>query len=136
MSDDTPKIIVDDDWKDEARREKERAAEEEAHRAEQGGDMPEDVGFADLLNLIAMQAMVGLGAIQAPGQPPFPPNPPLAKFHIDMLAVLDEKTKGNLSQDEEKMLKGTLHELRMAFVHMTTGVPPTGEMPTQPPTDQ
>ena len=40
----------------------------------------------------------------------------LAKFQIDMLAVLEEKTKGNLSAEESSMLTDVLHKLRMAFV--------------------
>ena len=68
MSDDTPKIFVDDDWKEEARREKEQHAEQAAE-AEAAGEIPDGAAFPDLVNLIAMQAMVGLGLIQAPGQP-------------------------------------------------------------------
>jgi hypothetical protein len=40
----------------------------------------------------------------------------LARHFVDMLAVLEEKTKGNLSPEEEQMLSGTIHHLRMAFV--------------------
>jgi hypothetical protein len=40
----------------------------------------------------------------------------MAKHHIDSLAVLEEKTKGNLSEEEKKMLDAALYETRMRFV--------------------
>ena len=43
-------------------------------------------------------------------------NKPYAKHYIDTLEMLGEKTKGNLSDDESKMLSEALHALRMAYV--------------------
>jgi hypothetical protein len=45
-----------------------------------------------------------------------------AKAHIDLLGVVEEKTKGNLSDDEKAMLTGTLHELRLQFVEIVRAV--------------
>ena len=47
------------------------------------------------------------------------PDLEAAKFNIDMLAMLEEKTKGNLSPEEAGLLEQTLHQLRMAFVQLT-----------------
>ena len=43
-------------------------------------------------------------------------NLPLAKQTIDILGMLEEKTKGNLTEDEEKMLKNILYDLRMIYI--------------------
>jgi len=42
----------------------------------------------------------------------------LARHHIDMLGVLEEKTKGNLTEEEEQLLSGALYELRMQYVEL------------------
>jgi hypothetical protein len=55
-----------------------------------------------------------------------PPNLPAAKDVIDMLGVLQEKTKGNLDPREEELLTGLLYELRMTYleiVNAVTGAP-------------
>ena len=129
MTDETPKIIVDDDWKAEAQREKE-AADREAREAPQPGELPE-ASFVELLQMLVMQATVGLGAAQDPqtGQM-IPPNLPVAKHFIDLLGVLQTKTQGNLEEEEQKLLDGMLNELRMAFVQVS-GV--GQEPPAQPP---
>lgn len=128
MPDETPKIIVDDDWKAEARREKERLAEKEAQSPRAGGaGLPAAPSFVELLNLLAMQALAGLGLLATHGGERIPPQPEVAKHFIDMLQMLEDKTKGNLSPDEKKLLDQTLYELRMQFVQRFSGagaVPP------------
>lgn len=117
--DEGPKIHVDDDWKSEARREKEKLATEAAK--EPVGGVPGQPGFADLVNLFAMQAMVGLGGMQSQDGRAIPPNLPMAKYHIDLLEVLGEKTASNLDAEEKKLLETTLFNLRMAYVEITQG---------------
>jgi hypothetical protein len=115
-ADDGPKIHIDSDWKAEAEREKERLAEETAtaqDRAALG-----EVSFVHLINMLAMQAAIALGGMRAPSGEAIPPDPELARFHIDMLGLLEQKTAGNLSEDEKKMLTGVLHELRASYVHL------------------
>jgi hypothetical protein len=51
-------------------------------------------------------------------------RPDWAKHHIDTLAMLEDKTKGNLAADEAEMLSAVLHELRMLFL-VTRNLPPT-----------
>jgi len=123
MTEEHKKIIVDDDWKAEARKEKERLA------AETGRPEPlPDPTFAELVNMIAMQALVGLGGLSGPGGERIPPNLESAKHYIDMLQLLEDKTKGNLSDEEQKLLDQLLYEMRMRYVQAASGGagPPTG----------
>lgn len=118
MGDEGGRLHIDDDWKSQAKAEKERLAEQ----VEQAGprDMPA-ADFVGLIQLLAMQAMVGLGGFAGPGGQEIPPNIELAKHHIDMLDVLDQKTKGNLSAEEKRLLDTTLHQLRIAYVEIVRG---------------
>jgi len=126
-----PKIIIDDDWKAEAQREKERLAQETQQQtsgAAAGVAAPPVADFAALVNVLAMQAMICLGGVRGPGGQAIPPNPEMAKFHIDLLDVLDQKCRGNLSDEEKRTLDVTLYELRMRYVQMVSasGAPGTG----------
>lgn len=118
MSDDT-KIHVDDDWKSEAAAEKERLGREVDQKAASAGTPVAE--FAGLVQLLAMQAMVGLGGFAGPDGQRVPPNIELAKLHIDMLDVLEKKTAGNLEPQEKQMLDTTLHQLRMAYIETCSG---------------
>ena len=67
-----------------------------------------------------MQAEVQLGLMHFGEESERPePNLPLARHTIDMLGVLLEKTKGNLSSDEHRLLDNSLTELRFRFVYAT-----------------
>ena len=116
------KIIVDEDWKQEAQKEKEiLAAQEEVEKKDKQeeetsrGPLPEG-NFAALISMLATQALFALGLLQIKGQEERKPDLELAKYNIDMLQVLDEKTKGNLTKEEEAVLSNTLNELRMGYV--------------------
>ena len=123
--DSSPKLHIDADWKQEAAQEKERLAEEEKKAKEQAAPQPPgEMGFVDLLNLVAMQAAIALGGMKTPDGQQVPPNPQMAKYHIDLLEVLQEKTKGNLTPDEKRVLDQVIYELRMQFVQSTTGQAP------------
>ncbi len=119
------KIIVDEDWKQEAQREKEvLAAKEKAEEEDKQKDEPEARGplpegnLAALISMLATQALFSLGLLQMKGQEEKKPDLELAKYNIDMLEVLEEKTKGNLTEEEEKVLSTTLSELRMGYVRV------------------
>ncbi|MBK9118213.1 MAG: DUF1844 domain-containing protein [Phycisphaerales bacterium] len=124
------KIIVDDDWKAEAQREKERLAQQE----EAAQELP-DPSFPELLNMIVMQAVAGMGLMATPDGQRMPPNLPIAKHFIDMLQVLEDKTKGNLTDEEKRLLDQVLYEMRMTFVQVAGagGVPGSGVRPTAVP---
>jgi len=124
MTDKEINLEIDDDWKREAAAEKERLAR--TVEAEHPGDFPA-ADFTGLVQLVAMQAVVGLGGFAGPGGQRIPPNLELAKHHIDMLEVLEKKTSGNLDQKEKALLDTTLHQLRLAYVEAVQG----GRMPTR-----
>jgi hypothetical protein len=115
------KIIVDEDWKQEAKKEKEILAaqektEEEKTRKEQRFQGPLPRGdLAALISMLVTQALFSLGLLKVEGQEK-EPNLELAKYNIEMLDTLEEKTKGNLTEEEQKVLKDTLTQVRMAYV--------------------
>lgn len=74
------------------------------------------IDFATFVLSINSSALVQLGLIADPGSGEKTKNLPLAKQTIDILAMLEEKTRGNLTSDEENILKNILYELRMLYV--------------------
>jgi len=122
---DEKKIIIDEDWKQQAQREKEallaKEQEEKAKQAaeepqaEAGGPLPQG-NFPALVSMLTTQALFALGLIRVRGEEEHEPDLEMARYNIDMLETLAEKTKGNLSPQEEQMLKSTLSDLRMGFV--------------------
>jgi len=66
--------------------------------------------------MLTTQALFALGLLQIKGQEEKKPDLELAKYNIDMLETIEEKTKGNLTEEEKKVLEGTLNEIRMAYV--------------------
>jgi len=117
----TPKIQIDSGWKAQAQAEKKRLAEQEskpeakASAAGGGGGLP-PATFEALVSTMATQAMFAMGVIPDPRTGQRVQHLDLARHHIDMLGVIDEKTKGNLSADEGKMLKTTIYELRNNYI--------------------
>ncbi len=94
-----------------------------AAEADDGGDEPDPADreatalFLGFLNSLAQQCAMHLGLM------PYPSghrelNLEAARDTIDILAVLGQKTKGNLSAEEDKFLKGLMHELRMTFLEV------------------
>jgi hypothetical protein len=110
------KIIVDEDWKNKAQKEKEALKEKQA---EPKKEMPHQLppgDFNALISLLATQAMFAMGFITTEEDKEPQKNLPLAKFHIDMLETIETKTKGNLTDKESKLLADALSQLRMGFV--------------------
>lgn len=77
--------------------------------------MPE-INFATFVFSLNSSALVNLGVVEDPATGKKEKNLTLAKQTIDILGVLDEKTKGNLSNDEEQLLKNSLADLRIMYV--------------------
>lgn len=100
-----------------------------------GGKRPAgDFNFESLINSLSMQAMMQLGVLREEGAP-MRPDVIGARGTIDILSLLAEKTKGNLTDRESKMLQSVLFELRMAFLEITnvmTQPPPPGQGPLDP----
>lgn len=122
---------VDEDWKAQVEREK-NAAPAEPRRAASGPAPAAPGGkaapaprpkaaepkpsqeFAMFLSSLAMQAYMALGEETDLG--PGRLNPPQAKYLIDVLGMLQEKTAGNLSPEEASMLEAVVYELRLKYV--------------------
>ena len=130
MADDK-KIIIDEDWKDQAKREKEELAaekkieevekateSEEAKAAPERGPLPA-ANMTGLISMLGTQAFFAMGAFGAEEGVEPKVDLEMAKYSIDMLGVIDEKTKGNLSEEEAAALEGTLHKLRMTYVNVS-----------------
>jgi hypothetical protein len=118
------KIFVDDDWKAEAEREKERLAGQAGAQPRQEKLPPASI--AELINLLAMQALAGLGLLTGPNGERMPPQLELAKHFIDLLQTLEDKTRGNLTPEEKKMFDQVLYEIRMHYVQAASGGMPSG----------
>jgi hypothetical protein len=116
---DEPKIIIDSDWKSQAQAEKQKlAAAEEKSRAQAQSSM-EPVRFDDIVGLLASGAMQYMGYMADPQTGRAVVSLEYAKLHIDMLSVLEEKTKGNLSEQESATLSKMLNQLRLDFVDLS-----------------
>lgn len=118
------KIIIDEDWKNQAQKEKEvlkakEEAEKEDEEQKQSPLPPAD--FSGLVNILSSQALFALGLFrrEEDKDKEIEPDWQMARYHIDMLAMLEEKCKGNLSPDEAKILTSTLEQLRMMFVKLS-----------------
>ena len=72
--------------------------------------------FALIVASFAAQASVALGQMPNPMTNKQEVNLELAKHAIDTLAILEQKTKGNLTADETAMLEGVLHQMRIAYL--------------------
>lgn len=135
MADQNPILSVDDDWKRQAQEEKRRLAEQE-QKAKAAASTPlppaagpqitaeqmdaaADTPFASLVQSLLTQSLVYLGGMASrTGQPML--NLDSARRAVDMLGSLDDKTKGNLSDLEQKILDTALYEARNRFVNVAS----------------
>ena len=131
---DPPRIHVDSDWKKQAQAEKERLAREAERPAAPpppprtavgpGPTIPAErppqgippATFETLLQTLGTQAAIFLSDQVDPETGESLRHLELAKHNIDMLSVLEEKTKGNLTPQEARLLDSLLYELRMAYI--------------------
>ncbi|MAW41843.1 MAG: hypothetical protein CMJ30_05460 [Phycisphaerae bacterium] len=114
---------ADEEWKSEAEAERARLAEADA-KAAAGADqtaIPEAT-FDYFVIALASQAMMAMAMRPDPSGQVFidlnAVDLKMAEHHIDLLAVLEEKCKGNLTEEESSMLSETLHGLRSQFVQV------------------
>jgi hypothetical protein len=78
-----------------------------------------EANFATLANSLVTQVLLYLGDLTPRCVEP-QVNLDMAKFNIDLLAVLEEKTKGNLTPEEQKLLDNALYEARMRYVSVAS----------------
>lgn len=106
---------VDESWKEAAKKETKSALpKEEANEPK--------VDFENFITTLALQAMVFLGAIPNPLSQKKEEDLIQARFIIDTLVMFKEKTAGNLSEKENKILENFVYELQMKFVEKQSNI--------------
>jgi hypothetical protein len=130
-------LQIDTDWKKQAQEEKRKLAEQAsqakpatpaapigastsapATAARRGRNLPAP-GFGSLVQSVMTQIYYYLGELSAAnGQAPIDLD--LARHHLDTLTMLEEKTKNNLSPDEQGLLDAALYETRTRFVSVAS----------------
>lgn len=97
-------------------------------QANPGMEATGPVTFEHVIQSIYLSAMIAMGAGTEPGQKPRV-DILGARQSVDMLGVLQEKTKGNLSEREQRMLQNALFELRMMFLEITNAIAQAAHQP-------
>lgn len=101
---------IDESWKEAVRKEKEPSDKEKDKF------IPLQPDFNFFITTLALQASISLGHIPNPSTDKKEENLTQAKFIIDTLEMLQNKTKGNLTAEENTLLENMLYELRMQYV--------------------
>jgi hypothetical protein len=100
-------------------------------KANPGQPAPAVMNFDRLVQSLYMTAAVQMGAGTAPNE-----QPRIdilgARQSIDMLSVLEEKTRGNLNEQEKRLLQNALFDLRMSFLEITNAIANSAQRPPQP----
>ena len=104
---------VDENYKESVEKEKEEFKKE-------GKFIPPEADFSFFVTTLALQAAIALGHVPNPANNKKQEDFPQAKFLIDTLGMLKEKTSGNLNDNEKNVLENVLYELRMQYLEMTT----------------
>jgi hypothetical protein len=97
-------------------------------QANPGMEASGPVTFEHVIQSIYLSAMIAMGAGTEPGQKPRV-DILGARQSVDMLSVLQEKTKGNLNERESRMLQNALFELRMMFLEITNAIAQAAHQP-------
>ncbi|MFA7706385.1 MAG: DUF1844 domain-containing protein [Candidatus Omnitrophota bacterium] len=111
---DETKKKVDEDWKQKVEKEKQAPKEE-------GKFTPPEPDFKFFITTLALQVSIALGHMANPETQKTQKDPAQAKFIIDTLGMLQEKTKGNLTPEETQLLENLLYELRVAYLALEKG---------------
>ncbi len=110
--------------KEERRRETKPPPKETGDRRRTMSDKAKnpDSPFTNFIEPLIAQAYMSLGMLRNPYQPQTKIDPGAARQMIDILTLLEEKTAGNLTEDEEDFLHTHLSELKLAYVQRTKSV--------------
>lgn len=102
---------------DEIKVEEERKIEEPKKEAFSEKEVPlHEINFINFIFSLSTSALIQLGEVEDPVTRKQVKNLPLAKQTIDIIGMLKEKTKGNLTQEEERFLDNILYDLRIRYV--------------------
>src|ERR671933_2872076 len=102
----------------------------EVQKTTQSGEMTQR--FIEFVMMQAQNAALFLGQIPNPQTGQGEVNLDIARMFIDQLAMIQEKTRGNLSNEEATVLRNTLSNLHMAFVEVAEQMKQGGAAPTSP----
>jgi uncharacterized protein YjaG (DUF416 family) len=100
---------IDESWKETVKKEKETLKKEEKF-------VPPEPDFNFFITTLALQASIALGVVPNPATSKNEEDLAQARFLIDTLSMLKEKTKNNLSKEEDGLLENILYELRMQYI--------------------
>ncbi len=109
-----PEKTVDKEWKKTVQEEKETVGEEKPEQKTKQR-IPE-ASFNLFISSLVTQILINLGEVENPFNKKKEQNLDQAKFIIDTLQIIRDKTRGNLSDDEEKYLDTMLYDLRMRYI--------------------
>jgi len=107
---------IDQSWKEKAEQEKETIKENKPQANAFTIPVPD---FTFFVSTLAIQASIFLGQIPNPVTDKKEQDLPQGKFIIDTLEMLSEKTKGNLTPEENELLENMLYELRIQYIGLT-----------------
>ena len=103
---------IDESWK-------EAVGKEKANLEKEGKPIPPEPDFSFFLTTLSLQASIDLGEVPNPVTNKKEEDLVQAKFLIDTLGMLKEKTKGNLTPEETSFMENVLYELRMQYIAKT-----------------
>lgn len=109
-------IQVETEKKEEVRKEKREERKKEGKEEQQEQIPLPEANFSNFVHQLTLQALIQLGEIQDPLSKETRKSLPLAKHTIDHIAMLKDKTHGNLTQDEQALIDSALYDLRMRYV--------------------
>jgi hypothetical protein len=107
---------VDQGWKERVAKERKESAKPQPEGEGKRPPLPKPT-LSLLVSTMASQALIFLGEIENPLTGQFDKDLEQAKYSIDMLQVLKDKTAGNATPEEAKLLDGILYDLRMRYVN-------------------
>ncbi len=108
------KKTSDESWKETVEKEKEALKKDNKF-------VPPTPDFSFFITTLSLQAAISLGNMPNPATNKKEEDLNQARFIIDTLGMLKEKTKGNLSSDENTLVENLLYELRLQYVSKTKG---------------
>lgn len=111
---------VDEDWKNTVRIEKDKLTSQEKPAVPAQVAPATDPLFAEFVSSLGMQALYALGEMDGSG-PPGAEDLRNARYLIDVIRALEKKTKGNVSTEEQQLLKNLLYELQMKYSQRAAG---------------
>lgn len=96
---------------------KQEAKDEDIEKAKKEPQAPlPEINFATFIISLNASALLHLGVMEDPATGKKVKNLPMGKQTIDILGMIEEKTKGNLTKEEENLLKNILYDLRIIYV--------------------